>query len=85
MSETVKSYELSHDKGVVINGETFLYLVAVDPSWRVQQMPGMEEHLHVVWLPLIAEGACPDVGEPDDDTVRLIPSAAGFAKGLGND
>ncbi len=67
--EFVESVEVRRGDGVFINGERFPYWIHAQPP-RVEPL---EDHndLHILWLPLIAEGRAPTAGPPDGEPIDL--------------
>lgn len=66
MSEQVESWRVEQGVGVFINDQEFPYWILADGP-MVAQMPGFEDSLHILWLPLIAEGPAPRMGPPDGE------------------
>lgn len=64
----VTSWGKGPGDGLYLNDQPFPYYVLADGP-MVEQMPGFEDSLHILWLPLIAEGPAPRMGPPDGEPV----------------
>ena len=58
----VKHYRASRAAGVFLDDELLDLPIAIDPAIRVQPI---DEHHHVLWLPVLCEGPAPHIGEPE--------------------
>lgn len=45
----------------LVNGKVFPHWVAADPGPLVE---AIDEHMHILWLPLFANGPAPSAGRP---------------------